>query len=63
MSSVDDLDALNPDYAGQLGAGRVNTYRALLESTGAPVLGDFIGLPAEGGMANQRAAAAFSWTR
>ncbi len=32
LSSADDLDALNPVYAGKLGAGRVNLLRALGDS-------------------------------
>lgn len=29
-STSDDIDALNPTYAGQLGSGRLNAYQALL---------------------------------
>lgn len=29
LTTVDDIDQLNPDYAGLLGAGRINAYRAV----------------------------------
>ena len=29
-SSCDNIDALNPSYAGLLGSGRINAYQALL---------------------------------
>ncbi len=29
IATTDDVDALNPDYAGQLGSGRINALRAL----------------------------------
>ncbi len=31
-STADDIDSLNPQYAGKLGAGRLNIYRALSEN-------------------------------
>jgi subtilisin family serine protease len=31
-STTDPIDALNPTYAGKLGTGRVNAYKALLET-------------------------------
>jgi subtilisin family serine protease len=36
FDTADDLDALNPTYAGKLGAGRVNAYRAVTGSTPPP---------------------------
>lgn len=30
LNSTEDIDALNPSYAGKLGSGRVNAYQALL---------------------------------
>jgi len=33
VETADNIDNLNPDYIGQLGAGRVNAYRALTEYT------------------------------
>lgn len=36
FSTADDIDALNPTYAGKLGAGRVNAYRAVTGSTPPP---------------------------
>lgn len=32
VGTADDIDALNPDYAGKMGSGRVNALRALTES-------------------------------
>ncbi|MBN2173582.1 MAG: S8 family serine peptidase [Bacteroidales bacterium] len=32
INTTDDIDALNPSYAGQLGSGRINAYQALLET-------------------------------
>lgn len=32
VETADNIDALNPSYAGKLGAGRINAYRALTES-------------------------------
>ncbi len=31
FSSADDIDALNPSYAGMLGAGRINSYNAVTQ--------------------------------
>jgi len=31
VKSADDIEGLNPDYAGLLGSGRVNAYRAMTE--------------------------------
>ncbi|MCO5256665.1 MAG: S8 family serine peptidase [Lentimicrobium sp.] len=33
-STADDIDALNPDYNGMLGSGRMNAYEALLATQG-----------------------------
>jgi subtilisin family serine protease/PKD repeat protein len=30
LNTTDNIEALNPDYAGQLGSGRLNAYQALL---------------------------------
>lgn len=32
-NTADNIDALNPSFAGELGVGRVNAYRALTENT------------------------------
>ena len=32
QKTADNIDAINPDYVGMLGSGRVNVYRALTES-------------------------------
>lgn len=31
-ATADNIDSVNPSYAGKLGAGRINTYRALTEA-------------------------------
>ncbi len=36
-SSADNIDALNPSYAGKLGSGRVNAYQALQFALTSPV--------------------------
>lgn len=42
--NANSLDALNPDFAGKLGAGRVNALRAVTVSLTAPKLGTVRGL-------------------
>jgi len=42
--SADNLDALNPESAGGLGAGRVNAWKAVASSLPAPKLGTVRGL-------------------
>lgn len=47
-STCDPIDALNPGYSGQLGAGRINAYAALSLGTGnwqARTQGDVTGSP------------------
>lgn len=53
LGTADAIDGLNPAYAGQLGTGRVNAYRALTETIAAPRLRDVLGLPADGGSTTQ----------
>ncbi len=48
LGTCDNIDELNPAYAGQLGCGRVNAYRALTEPLAPPRLRRVNGLPAEG---------------
>ncbi len=36
LGTAEDIDALNPAYAGELGSGRVNSYLALTETIDAP---------------------------
>lgn len=38
VSTVDDVDAVNPSFAGELGAGRVNAFAALQSDDGEPPL-------------------------
>ncbi len=49
LATADNIDLLNPNYAGQLGAGRVNPFRALTETPGPPMVEHLAGLPADGG--------------
>ena len=49
LGTADDIDALNPQYAGQMGTGRVNSFRMLSEEVVAPRFRAVNGLPAEGG--------------
>ncbi len=36
LESADNIDSVNADYVGQLGAGRLNAFGALLETDGIP---------------------------
>lgn len=49
LGMADNIDGVNPAFAGLLGTGRVNSYRALTQTLGAPKLRGVIGLPSEGG--------------
>jgi subtilisin family serine protease/PKD repeat protein len=48
LATADDIDGVNPSYAGLLGAGRVNTYSAISTTLGAPILTSTEGMPDEG---------------
>lgn len=45
LATADNIDSLNPKYAGYLGAGRVNSHRALTETPAAPKVKGLHGLP------------------
>ena len=49
--TVDDIEDANPQYQGQMGAGRINAFRALEEDDGVPPATvtdlETVGLPAE----------------
>ncbi|MFT3910329.1 MAG: S8 family serine peptidase [Ferruginibacter sp.] len=49
LANADNIDALNPAYAGLLGTGRVNTFKAINNPLPAPQVKTITGLPAEGG--------------
>lgn len=53
VGTADNIDALNPRYVGQLGAGRINAYRAVTETIAPPRLRDVLGLPPDGGSTTQ----------
>ena len=48
LATADDIDGVNPSYAGLLGTGRVNTYSAMSTTLGAPILKSTEGMPIEG---------------
>jgi subtilisin family serine protease len=48
LATADDIDGVNPSYAGLLGAGRVNTFSAMSTTLGPPVLKSTEGMPIEG---------------
>lgn len=48
LGTADDIDAINPNYAGLLGAGRVNSFRAVTQTIAAPRVRSMGGVPAEG---------------
>jgi subtilisin family serine protease len=45
---VDNIDALNPAFAGLLGTGRVNPFKALTNTLPAPRINSLTGLPSAG---------------
>lgn len=47
LGGTDNLDTLNPTYAGQLGTGRLNALKPLTVPLAAPKFGTITGLPAE----------------
>jgi subtilisin-like proprotein convertase family protein len=59
VAGADSIDAQNPGFIGQLGAGRANARRALTQAVPPPRFGALSGLPAEGGTTND-AIASFS---
>ncbi|HQY87954.1 MAG TPA: S8 family serine peptidase, partial [Tepidisphaeraceae bacterium] len=48
IGTVDNIDALNPSYIGQLGTGRVNSYKGVTQTLGAPKFRSVLGLPDDG---------------
>lgn len=50
VASADNIDAQNPGFIDQLGAGRANARRALTEAVPPPRFGALSGLPTEGGI-------------
>jgi hypothetical protein len=53
LGTADNIDAQNPSYAGLLGAGRVNAYRALTEKVAPPRFKQVLGLPEDGGSTSE----------
>jgi subtilisin family serine protease len=54
LGTADNINAQNPAYQNLLGAGRVNSHRALTENLKPPKFDAVIGLPNEGGTHNGR---------
>lgn len=52
IGSADNIDSLNPSYAGLLGSGRVNSYRGVTQTLASPRIKSLAGLPAEGNTIN-----------
>jgi len=48
LATADNIDDINPSYAGLLGTGRVNTYLALSTTLAPPILKSTEGMPDEG---------------
>lgn len=48
LGSADSIDALNPGYEGLLGTGRVNAYKAVSSTLGAPTMRGLLGLTSGG---------------
>ncbi len=48
LATADNIDGLNPTYAGLMGSGRANTYAALTTVLAPPVVKSLVGMPAEG---------------
>jgi subtilisin family serine protease len=50
LATADNIDGINPTYAGLLGTGRANANRALTETIPPPRIGTVTGLPSAGGL-------------
>ncbi len=48
LATTDNIDAQNPSFAGLMGSGRANPFKALTTSIAAPQVRAITGLPAEG---------------
>ncbi len=48
LATADNIDAANPSYVGLLGAGRVNTYAAMITVIDPPKVKSLTGMPDEG---------------
>ncbi len=49
LGTADDLDSLNPEYAGLLGAGLANPYNALTQTLAPPRIREVVEVPEAGG--------------
>ncbi len=48
LATADNIDSLNPAFAGLLGSGRANSFRGLTETLAAPRVKSVTGIPAHG---------------
>ncbi|MEW5701530.1 MAG: S8 family serine peptidase [Candidatus Zixiibacteriota bacterium] len=48
VATTDNIDALNPSYAGKLGSGRINAYNAVQGAGPVPPVAQFVGSPTSG---------------
>ncbi len=49
LGTADNIDSINPSFAGLLGTGRANAARSVTETLPAPRIGTLTGLPVNGG--------------
>lgn len=54
LGTADNIDAQNPSYVGQLGTGRVNSYKGVSQTLAAPKLRSVLGLPDDGAIVSQQ---------
>ncbi|MEM7454200.1 MAG: S8 family serine peptidase [Planctomycetota bacterium] len=60
LGTADNIDALNPGFEGELGAGRVNPYNAFSQTLAAPQITTLDGLPDDGSSTNDLAVSGFN---
>ncbi|MEM8677892.1 MAG: S8 family serine peptidase [Planctomycetota bacterium] len=60
LATADNIDASNPNFIGLLGAGRVNSARALTETLAAPQIASVEGLPLDGATATANSVTDFT---
>ncbi len=48
MATADNIDSVNPLYAGNLGSGRANAFRAVTETIAAPKFKGLVEVPTDG---------------
>ena len=61
LGTADNIDALNPGFEGQLGAGRVNSFQALTQTLAAPQVTQVDGLPDDGAVVSNDSLTSFGF--